>query len=207
MGCDIHVYLEYKNSDSMSDRWCGTPRLHIPRYYGLFATMAGVRSYDAQVEIFKPKGIPKDISYETLEDFTLKIVDQECDYCEGKTTRRRAEEYIQYGEAYWNEEKHRVTHPDWHAPSWLTLDELKLAYKRFREYFVQAVIPPIMREREKYKDLSEEESKLEWIKQLEEYKDKNEPIDPIPEVEAIIAYMEVLEKYEYQTRLIFWFDN
>ena len=70
MGCDIHIFLERKNSknqwvDSMvykNDPYVGfRPLSHYARSYTLFATLAGVRGDDP---IEYPKGIPEDCSLE-----------------------------------------------------------------------------------------------------------------------------------------------
>lgn len=70
MGCDIHIFLEKRNSenqwiDSMvyeNDPYDGfRPLSYYERSYTLFATLAGVRGDDP---IEYPKGIPEDCSLE-----------------------------------------------------------------------------------------------------------------------------------------------
>ena len=192
MGCDIHTYLEYKEDE----RWDGIRHVRIPRNYGLFAVLAGVRAYNAEVEMFRPRGVPDDISWETRDDYTLYITSDGGD--EGHCTREQAENYVKYGSRYWDSKKTRVTHPDWHSASWLSLGEFKVAYDRFRAYYKQPILPNL----DKYKNDHDG-----FIKELERTKDETEPISPIPEVEAIIAYLEVFRQHSYDTRIVFWFDN
>lgn len=71
MGCDIHIFLERKNSEN---QWVDSmiyendgyekefqPLSEYPRNYTLFATLAGVRG-DEPIEF--PKGIPENCSPE-----------------------------------------------------------------------------------------------------------------------------------------------
>ena len=193
MGCDIHVHLEYKEGG----RWDGTPQFRIPRNYGLFAALAGVRKYNSEVESFLPRGVPNEVSTETREDYTLWVSDTAGDD-EDNCTREQAENYVKYGSRYWDSKKTRVIHPDWHSASWLSLNEFKIAYDRFLAYFKQSVLPDIT----KFKDDHEG-----YLKELERTKDMREPVSIIPEVEALIAYLEVFRNRGYDTRVIFWFDN
>ena len=60
MGCDIILYLEYKNPIT----WNWEPfgyGYNIPRNYIMFAKMAGVRD-EGNNTVFNAKGLPEDIS-------------------------------------------------------------------------------------------------------------------------------------------------
>ena len=60
MGCDIDLFLEYKNP--ITDEWMPFGYGYfIPRNYEMFAKMAGVRD-NGQETIFQPKGFPENIS-------------------------------------------------------------------------------------------------------------------------------------------------
>jgi len=179
-----------------NERWEGH-KTWIWRSYGLFTALAGVRCYNSEIESFKPRGVPENISLDTLRDYTLYITEEPFDE-ESCCTRESAERYIKSGSTYWDDRKTRVTHPDWHTPSWLSLNEFKVAYSRFRLYYRQPVLPDL----EKFKGNPDG-----LKKELELTKDKTEPISPIPEVEAIIAYLEVMIKHGYKSRVVFWFDN
>lgn len=77
MGCDIHMYVEYKSFDDKYTDWhCGdyfqiddpvTDKPAIKRIelsgdrdYDLFAVLADVRNYDLVDYIAEPKGLPND---------------------------------------------------------------------------------------------------------------------------------------------------
>jgi hypothetical protein len=66
MGCDIHLYIEYKNKkvefDGYKDNWHDFGKCINPgRNYALFALMADVRNYDGQLPVIvNPRGMPDD---------------------------------------------------------------------------------------------------------------------------------------------------
>lgn len=81
MGCDIHVYIEiyedkrwemstaalfksqyYRAGDNKFGLAQFSIQPQVPRNYGLFATLAGVRNYDAVEPICSPRGLPDDVS-------------------------------------------------------------------------------------------------------------------------------------------------
>lgn len=197
MGCDIHAYIDYSFKDfDGEERAIGFAKVHIPRSYGMFTVMAGVRAYGAEVQQFEPKGLPDKVSYHVEDGYTLFVVDSKTEE-PGFCSREEADRYLKYGSKYWGDDEARVTHPDMHTPSWLTTDELKLAYKRFREYYIQSVLPVF----NKGMDEDEINKEFDRVRGLEE------PVSPIPEVEAAIGAMEALDKMGNQARLVFWFDN
>ena len=84
MGCDIHMYVEYRPKSQVGRNWlCGdifhtidplrVPSLkhmdlHGERNYDLFAVLADVRNYDNVEYIEDPRGIPNDCTeYVALE--------------------------------------------------------------------------------------------------------------------------------------------
>lgn len=84
MGCDIHMYVEYETKVDGKDVWVNGDNwrrvdpyqsdkyevCHIftRRSYTIFGLLAGVRSKDVY-PISTPKGLPKDISKDTLREF------------------------------------------------------------------------------------------------------------------------------------------
>lgn len=82
MGCDIHVYVEYKHNDG---HWNADDRHRVieedehysyieefsagGRHYGFFGALAGVRS-SAVGPLYEPRGIPEDLS-----DIVQKAID------------------------------------------------------------------------------------------------------------------------------------
>lgn len=118
MGCDIHLYIEYKPSGA--DRWRSFgERINPGRNYQIFGRLAGVRCEDEQH--IAPRGVPEDMSYSALGDHWLYVTDRPGD---GSCTRQDAERYISNCGSRWrgSEQKH-VSHPDWHTHSWLTTSE------------------------------------------------------------------------------------
>ena len=66
MGCDIHLYIEYKNKmvefDGYKYSWHDFGKCINPgRNYVLFALMAGVRNYGNELPVIVPRrGMPED---------------------------------------------------------------------------------------------------------------------------------------------------
>lgn len=126
MGCDIHAYVEYRERD----RWSGFGgRLNPGRNYEAFGILAAVRG-DGPA-IVEPRGVPSDMSWEATDDFYMHVVENDKDAWEGAVKRSTAEEWIQHGASRWHTDGRRITHPDWHTPSWLTLPEYDAALARF----------------------------------------------------------------------------
>ena len=186
MGCDIHVFIEH--SDGRGGRWSAiSDQIYLGRNYGLFSAMAGVRLYTDTIEYFEPRGVPKDICFLTEGKYTLLVVAGEDTHEDGCCTEEQADKYLGYGSAIWEEKKegseyYRITGPDWHTPSWLNLEEFKIAYNRYLDY---------------YKD--------EYGK-----RDKSDPShrpNRIPLVEGYLSLMDKLEDMGFPTRIVFWCDN
>ena len=194
MGCDIHAFIDYKENDYVRN----FAEVNIGRDYALFTVLAGVRSYgDTKVKMFEPKGLPKKVSYQVEDKYTLFVV-EDSEYFDYETWCKRsdADKWVNSGSSkYWD--KNRVTGPDWHSASWLNTKELKLAYKRYRNYFTQSVMPELR------PDMNDED----WTKEMERTEDLIEPVSPNLEVEAVIGSMERLDKFGAKSMFIFWFDN
>ena len=189
MGCDIHPFIEYKNSDS----WSFFASVHIDRDYGLFHCLAAVRGYDAEVKpISEPKGMPKDISSAVIDEYCYFISESNDD---SHISKEKAEEYIKSGSSERFDEYH-ITRPDWHSASWLTLSEVKEAYKRYLNYYKAYIEKPI-----------DVKTSDEFHKFIEETKNIHKPIERNKDIEAVIACMESLSLNCDDVRLVFWFDN
>lgn len=61
MGCDIHAHVEIK----INGKWHHFGNPYIERSYDLFSRMANVRNNKEIVPIDNPRGLPKDITWET----------------------------------------------------------------------------------------------------------------------------------------------
>lgn len=87
MGCDIHMYVEYKINSKDNSTWrCGDyfkvydPLSEIPtmkrielygdRNYSLFAVLADVRNYDLVEYIAEPKGLPDDATEYVKQEYS-----------------------------------------------------------------------------------------------------------------------------------------
>lgn len=124
MGCDIHMYVEYRpNKTWGSDSWQSfNDRMNPGRDYHLFGLLAGVRGGTAIIE---PRGLPSDLGYYSESDNYLYISDD----IDGCATLEKAK--------LWNKnfgckiiddaqgKPFKVEHPDWHSHSWLTLEEFE----------------------------------------------------------------------------------
>lgn len=80
-------------------------QVYLGRDYDLFGLLAGVRSFETP--LVKPRGLPKETSY---------ILQYE--YCD-----------------YDREKDQLIPNEDFHTHSWLTVDELKKTYKRYKKLF------------------------------------------------------------------------
>lgn len=197
MGCDIHMYVEYKrknksvweNGDyfTKGGTWAeedGYERkeLHGSRNYTLFTTLAGVRDYgEGSPMVAEPKGLPEDVT-----DYVKQESDE--DGCDG------------------------------HTHSWLTLKELKDFQATEPRINYSGMISP-----EQAKALDEEgkrpNSWCQWTNHEDyvrrEWTENNPTLVPLIEKLERRAF-ELLqsdwdEKYDpahdQDIRIVFWFDN
>ena len=128
MGCDAHMYVEYKRKKSERDYWFSFgKRINPGRNYWLFGLMSkGVRSeFPKSLEA---KGMPDNAAYESRGDNQLYIVDENPNDTEGWCTMEQAKQWETYGCKFVNNTKGNptwITHPDWHSHTWLTTEEFK----------------------------------------------------------------------------------
>lgn len=206
MGCDLHFYVEYTDKESVEmekdgDLFNDEPykaywrdfgmKFNPGRNYWMFGLLSkGVRSnFD---EGFEPKGIPNydSLGFSSRNDYTLLISDNERDdedgrCCTMQQAMRWSTSNFSPSKLYYrnptDDKPYRVSNPDWHSASWLTLDE----YERTIQIY-----------KEKIRKLVEEDP---------EYNSIEDGI--LPEYEAILSAMKSLESNGYVTRVVFWFDN
>ncbi|MDP6047606.1 MAG: hypothetical protein QGH94_00075 [Phycisphaerae bacterium] len=136
MGCDIHIFVEYEIDNgvylAISDG-----EFSMPRSYDLFAALAGVRGDLDSAPKFAPRGIPDDISRETAGRYFVPVMDsataaewQVGEHC----SREEACRLVEEGHSHFIGDKTSppllpttdsyISYPDFHDPSWLTLDEI-----------------------------------------------------------------------------------
>lgn len=98
--------------------------------------MAGVRGSGAA--LVQPRGIPPDLAYKAADDWHITINDDlAAQDHEGCTSLATATQWVKTlgCEIVYDVAKKpwRVTHPDWHTPSWLTLSELGEALAKIKQ--------------------------------------------------------------------------
>lgn len=104
MGCDIHLYIEYRNKSTSEKRWSSFGgRIRVERAYLFFGIIAkGVRSVP---EFSYPcKGMPEDAAHESSNDNLIYISDAP------------------------------LILTDFHSHSWLSTQEYAEALKFFNEH-------------------------------------------------------------------------
>ena len=124
MGCDIHLFIQYKKKETTSWRAHARSALELPRNYRMFGCLArGVRC-DIPGASNDAKGIPTDLNDGWTEDELTYVVDEDGpgDTC---VPNAKAEEWVAKGSSIWwrGNFLKRITRPDWHTHSWLTLPE------------------------------------------------------------------------------------
>lgn len=124
MGCDIHLFIEYKNH--VGNWVCFGDEMNPGRMYEMFAKMAGVRDYEGIMK-FKPRGLPENYSSEVESGAHYFISEHVTDeYEDRRVSPSKAEEMVSKGWAKRHPTKDfYVTVSDWHNHSWLTADELE----------------------------------------------------------------------------------
>lgn len=128
MGCDTHMYIEYKRKENGGNYWSSFGgRINPGRNYSMFGIISkGVR-YDSDFS-FEPKGLPEDMGYKASGDAYLLITDDGDG--EGECTLENAESWSKYGRKIIRTKDGtpiKIEHPDWHSHSWLTIDEFEQA--------------------------------------------------------------------------------
>lgn len=128
MGCDIHMYPEYRKVGR--DHWQSLARRMNPgRDYDLFNKIAGLRG-DGE-PVLPVRGMPANPSMMTKWENELFISDEGGEEC---CTTKQAEQWITSGSSqYVDERKKSVTHPDWHSHTWLTSAEFRQILELPRE--------------------------------------------------------------------------
>lgn len=127
MGCDIHLFVEYRQKENGA-RWQSFGKeFHLDRDYSMFGRMARVRR---ETEVgFAPRGLPVDVAY-AVEHVNLCYIHDGEKEEDNYVTSAKAAEWVQSGcskyvDRYNNGKNTYVTHPDWHSHSWLTLEEFE----------------------------------------------------------------------------------
>jgi len=199
MGCDIHLYIEYKNGDQWSNFG---RRINPGRNYSLFGSLAGVR---CESDHITPRGVPDDIGYSAFDDWSIYVSDTQTEDTRSEDgeyyySRSHAEDYVRRGYCQWierNGKKSWVTNCDWHTPSWLNTDEFELAIAVYLKSagFQIGTLRLTCAESMDSITASNIGDAAKWA------------LNGIAEYWAILAAMRCFEMQGKQARIVFWFDN
>ena len=191
MGCDIHMYLEYTDKETLEKSKEGKKngngdlikpywrdfggRINPGRNYWMFGFLCrGVRSNFS--DGLPAKGLPEfdERGYHSRNDSVCYISDKESSDGES-VTLETAMKWAKCGYKLYNDstgDPRWVSHPDWHSKTWLTTEEYKSAINKYKKYC---------------KKHGEVDNPIEYM--------------------ALLSAMETFDKNGYLARLVIWFDN
>ncbi|GFN32449.1 hypothetical protein [Paenibacillus xylaniclasticus] len=131
MGCDIHLFIEYRGKDS-EYWWNFGGKFNLSRDYYMFARLAGVRAYGEEIKpIADRRGLPQNIGWKTKDENRYFIINDDEERDDSRQVKRTdAERWVRDGLSQY-EEEHWVTDPDWHSHSWLTSNEFEKCVNSF----------------------------------------------------------------------------
>lgn len=136
MGCDIHMYIQYKNKKRNNDWWSEFGgRINPGRDYGMFGILsAGVRYDVTNGKCHQPKGLPEgSLGWSAEYDAYLYIREKEDENDEHTCTLENAQRWGRKIELGKDGKPFRTLHPDWHSHSWLTTKELAQAFRWYNQ--------------------------------------------------------------------------
>ena len=207
MGCDIHLYIEYKSKktefDGYDSGWQSFGKSINPgRNYAMFGLMANVRNCysDGKLPVLvEPRSMPEDAGYTATDDNRIYISETKSeDYVSMETAKRWVEsgssKFINDndGNPTW------VTQPDWHSHSWLTTSEFESVLNKYLEL-----------ETGWHKVRVEEHNKMVERENIQPDSWAYDPPSMVdePEYQVVLASLKRFEELGYDARIVFWFDN
>ena len=205
MGCDIHLYIEYKNKkvefDGYKDNWHDFGKCINPgRNYALFALMADVRNYRNELPVIVPRrGMPEDVAYYARNDDRMYICNDEG---EGYVKMKQAASWVKNGNSKFIYDKDGkptwVTHPDHHSHSWLTTNEFETILNKYLEL-----------ETGWHKERVDEHNKMVAKEDIQPGSYAYDPpaMAIEPQYQVVLASLKRFEELGYDARIVFWFDN
>ena len=137
MGCDIHIFVEYRDNNQMSPQvtWSSLyPDAFNPgRNYELFSKLSGVRGINDN-PIANP-GWPKDISWSAEYANTIYVTTEEAKVgFEKRVLMSTAERWVNSNQSQWvyniTGNIAGVTNPDWHSHGWCTVEQMSKALRK-----------------------------------------------------------------------------
>jgi len=205
MGCDIHLYIEYKSKDGYDPAWQGFGgNINPGRNYAMFALMADVRNYysDGKLPVLvERRGMPDDAGYTATDDNRIYISETKSeDYVSMETANR----WVKSGSSKFINDKDGnpiwVTNPDAHSHSWLTTSEFESVINKYLEL-----------EAGWHKDKVRVEEHNKMVKEENIQPDSWAYAPPSmvdePEYQVVLASLKRFEELGYDARIVFWFDN
>ena len=209
MGCDIHLYIEYKNKkvafDGYKDNWHSFgQRINPGRNYAMFALMANVRNHysDGKLPVLvDPRGIPDDAGYYSSDDNCIYISENTYDG-ERTVTMEHAKRWVESGSSKFinnqQGEPKWVTNPDGHSHSWLNTSEFETVINKYLEL-----------EAGWHKDRIDTHNKMveEHNIQPSSWMYAPPAMNDEPQYQVVLASMKRFEELGYDARIVFWFDN
>ena len=202
MGCDIHLYIEYKSKDGYDPAWQGFGgNINPGRNYAMFALMADVRNYgDEKLPVLvERRGMPDDAGYTATDDNRIYISETKSeDYVSMETAKR----WVKSGSSKFINDKDGnpiwVTNPDAHSHSWLTTSEFESVINKYLEL-----------EAGWHKVRVEEHNKMVKEENIQPDSWAYAPPSMVdePEYQVVLASLKRFEELGYDARVVFWFDN
>ena len=132
MRCDIHGCVEWTYDNR--EHWIPFCEVSLERNYRLFGALAGVR--DITYQQFEPRGFPENAGWQARKSYSLYIVSDKELASEWNdvnvVVESRVSSFLQWGSV--PVDKDHISNPDFHTPSWLTTQELKIACKAIPDY-------------------------------------------------------------------------
>jgi hypothetical protein len=207
MGCDIHLYIEYKSKktefDGYKNSWHSFGgRINPGRNYAMFGLMANVRNCysDGKLPVLvEPRGMPEDAGYTATDDNRIYISETESeDYVCMETAKR----WVNSGSSKFINNKDGnptwVTQPDWHSHSWLTTSEFESVLNKYLEL-----------ESGWHKERVDTHNKMVERQNIQPDSWVYAPpdMDIEPEYQVVLASLKRFEELGYDARIVFWFDN
>ena len=207
MGCDIHLYIEYKSKktefDGYDSGWQSFGgRINPGRNYAMFGLMANVRNCysDGKLPVLvEPRGMPEDAGYTATDDNRIYISETKSeDYVSMETAKR----WVKSGSSKFINDNDGnptwVTNPDAHSHSWLTTSEFESVLNKYLEL-----------EAGWHKVRVEEHNKMVERENIQPDSWSYAPpsINDEPEYQVVLASLKRFEELGYDARVVFWFDN
>lgn len=134
MGCDIHVYVEYKDKSPDAflagwRNWGG--KFYVGRDYHLFARLNGVRSYDGDTKVVTTSALPQDLDWVIESEYYCYVVedadiDKQRDREYHYVAKSSADRWVANGSSKVHPTNpNLITNPDWHSAGCINLEQWK----------------------------------------------------------------------------------